>query len=48
MWRAGAVGGARYTAAIAGGWAGALMKKLLAKRRKSKWETDRRTNRLMD
>ena len=45
MWRAGAVGGARYmTAAIAGGWAGALMQKLLAKCQKSKREIDQPTD----
>ena len=45
IWRAGAVGDAVYmTAAVACGWAGAMMRKPLAKRRKSKWWTDQPTD----
>ena len=52
IWRAGAVGSAIYTAAsVTCDWAGAVMKKSLAKRRKRrkrKWGTDRPTNRPTD
>ena len=49
MWRAGAVGGARYTtAAVAGGWAGALAQKPLAKRQKSKLYTNHPTDQSTD
>ena len=45
IWRAGAVGDAVYTTASdACDWAGAVMQKLLAKCRKSKGGTDRRTD----
>ena len=45
IWRAGAVGDAVYmTATFACDWAGAVMQKPLAKRRKSKGVTDRRTD----
>ena len=49
MWRAGAVGSPVYmTASVAYDWAGAVMKKQLAKYRKSKWGTDRPTDRPTD
>ena len=49
MWRAGAVGGPVYmTASVAYAWAGAVMKKPLAKRLKSKGGTDRPKNRPTD
>ena len=49
MWRAGAVGSPVYTtASVAYDWAGAVMKKPLAKRRKSKGGTDRPTDRQTD
>ena len=52
MWRAGAVGGPVYTtASVTYAWAGALMKKPLAKcrkRRKRKGGTDRPINRPTD
>ena len=52
MWRAGAVGSAVYTtASVAFDWAGAVMKKPLAKRRKrrkSKGGTDHPTDRRTD
>ena len=52
MWRAGAVGIAvRTTASVTSDWAGAVMQKLLAKRRKrrkSKGGTDQQTDRQTD
>ena len=49
MWRAGAVGSPVYTtASVAYDWAGAVMKKPLAKCRKRKGGTDRQTDRQTD
>ena len=52
MWRAGAVGGPVYTtASVACAWAGAVMKKTLAKcrkRQKRKGGTDQQTDRPTD
>ena len=49
VWRAGAVGSAKYaTASLTCDGAGAVMKKLLAKCLKRKWGTGRQTDRPTD